>query len=64
MKRRQFLAQAALGVGVSILGGAPAFPQALREFRIGYQKNGVLVIARQQAALEKRYRPAATIGTT
>lgn len=28
--------------------GAPA----LKEFRIGYQKNGILVIARQQAALE------------
>jgi sulfonate transport system substrate-binding protein len=55
MKRRQFLAQAPLGLGISILGGGPAFPQALKEFRIGYQKNGILVIARQKAALEQRF---------
>ena len=60
MKRRQFLAQAALGVGVLILDDRPAFPQALKEFRIGYQKNGMLVIARQQAALEKRSPDAAS----
>ena len=42
------------------LGGALAAlssrarAQSLKEFRIGYQKNGVLVLARQQA-LEKRF---------
>ena len=39
---------------------APAWAQlaraqpALREFRIGYQKNGILVIAKQQRAIENR----------
>jgi sulfonate transport system substrate-binding protein len=31
----------------------------IKEIRIGYQKNGVLVIARQQAALEKHFAPQA-----
>lgn len=38
--------------------GAPASAQAPNEIRIGYQKNGVLVLARQQSALEKRLRPS------
>ena len=56
MDRRQFLGRSALLLGASALGnGKPAFAQSLKEFRIGYQKNGVLVIARQQQALEKRF---------
>src|SRR3954466_1324210 len=30
---------------------------ALREFRIGYQKNGILVVAKQQRAIENRLKP-------
>ncbi len=56
MDRRQFLGRSALLLGASALGnGKPAFAQSLKEFRIGYQKNGVLVLARQQQALEKRF---------
>src|ERR1700754_2845703 len=59
MNRREFLggflSSSALGAGLAVLGHHTASAQALKEFRIGYQKNGVLVIARQQAALEKRF---------
>ncbi len=53
MHRRQVLA---LGLGgVSAVGLASlSRADSGRELRIGYQKNGVLVIARQQATLEKR----------
>lgn len=55
MKRRDFLK---LSVGAAAVAGmsAPAVAQnAPKEIRIGYQKTGVLVIARQQAALEKHF---------
>lgn len=57
MKRRDFLK---LSVGVATT--AALLPQAhanvaVKEIRIGYQKNGVLVITRQQAALEKHFAP-------
>jgi sulfonate transport system substrate-binding protein len=56
VNRRKFLiAGAASGLLGSI--GAPARAQQPREIRIGYQKNGVLVIARRQAALEKHFAP-------
>ncbi|OKO73802.1 ABC transporter substrate-binding protein [Bradyrhizobium sp. NAS80.1] len=57
MQRRDFLK---LSVGTS---AAAAFASranaqgAVKEIRIGYQKNGVLVITRQQAALEKHFSP-------
>ncbi|WP_314960096.1 sulfonate ABC transporter substrate-binding protein [Bradyrhizobium cosmicum] len=57
MQRRDFLK---LSVGTA---AAAAFaPRAnaqgtVKEIRIGYQKNGVLVITRQQAALEKHFAP-------
>jgi sulfonate transport system substrate-binding protein len=57
MKRRDFLK---LSVGAA--SAAALLPQAraeagVKEIRIGYQKNGVLVITRQQAALEKHFAP-------
>lgn len=48
----------------SLLGSLPAIAaasasraQPARQFRIGYQKNGVLVVAKQQQAIENRLRP-------
>lgn len=62
MKRRDFLkfsfgtaAVAALSSTAS--AGAGVTEAAVKEIRIGYQKNGVLVIARQQASLEKHFGP-------
>jgi sulfonate transport system substrate-binding protein len=52
--RRSFMS-ASTGVALAALTGAPARAQAPAELRIGYQKNGVLVVARQQAALEQRF---------
>jgi sulfonate transport system substrate-binding protein len=57
MKRREFL-QLSLGTAVVAALSREVRAQAdAREIRIGYQKNGVLVIARQQAALEKHFAP-------
>jgi sulfonate transport system substrate-binding protein len=55
MKRREFL-KLSLGAAAVVSGAtvARALPP-LKEIRIGYQKTGVLVIARQQAVLEKRF---------
>lgn len=55
MKRREFL-KLSVGAGALAALSAPALAQsAAKEVRIGYQKNGVLVIARQQATLEKHF---------
>ncbi|MBH5390906.1 MULTISPECIES: sulfonate ABC transporter substrate-binding protein [Bradyrhizobium] len=57
MKRRDFLILSigtAAAAAVTSRGNAQG---AVKEIRIGYQKNGVLVIARQQAALEKHFAP-------
>lgn len=57
MRRRDFLKLSAGTAAFAVLS-APAIAQgAAKEIRIGYQKNGVLVIARQQAALEKHFLP-------
>lgn len=61
MHRRRLLELALLG-GASALWPLPSNAQsaaggAIKELRIGYQKNGVLVIARQQAALERLLAP-------
>ena len=61
MQRRTFL-RLFLGLlpGASLLGfseKAQTQASGTRELRIGYQKNGVLVIARQQGALEHRLEP-------
>jgi sulfonate transport system substrate-binding protein len=61
MNRRAFLSEVlgatAIGTCFAVVGypAVSAQTPTLKEFRIGYQKNGVLVIARQQAALEKRF---------
>jgi sulfonate transport system substrate-binding protein len=60
MLRRDFLRFSLIGslVGVPTFSRALASNQAgLKEIRIGYQKNGVLVIARQQAVLERTFSP-------
>ena len=55
MKRREFL-KLSLGVTAAASLSSEVRAQAsLKEIRIGYQKTGVLVIARQQAVLEKRF---------
>ena len=55
MKRREFL-KLSLGTAIAAALSREAGAQAeIREIRIGYQKNGVLVIARQQASLEKHF---------
>ena len=57
MKRRDFLK---LSLGTAAVAALPLHAQAdagVKEIRIGYQKNGVLVIARQRAALEKHFKP-------
>ena len=61
MKRREFLKLSVGTVAVAALSrdvnAQDAVRSAVKEIRIGYQKNGVLVIARQQAALEKHFAP-------
>jgi sulfonate transport system substrate-binding protein len=58
MHRREFLKLACLGgAGAVVARAARAQSGAVRELRIGYQKNGVLVIARQQAVLERLLAP-------
>jgi len=57
MKRRDFL-KLSLGTAAAAAVSSRAQAEAnVKEIRIGYQKNGVLVIARQQAALEKHFNP-------
>jgi sulfonate transport system substrate-binding protein len=56
MKRREFL-QLSLGAA-AVAAWSDARAQAgVKEIRIGYQKNGVLVIARQRAVLEQYFAP-------
>ena len=57
MKRRKFLK---LSLGTAAAAALPAGARAevgVKEIRIGYQKNGVLVIARQRSVLEKHFAP-------
>jgi sulfonate transport system substrate-binding protein len=57
MKRREFLK---LSLGTAAVAALPMRAQAdagVKEIRVGYQKNGVLVIARQQSTLEKHFKP-------
>ncbi|MDR1367240.1 MAG: sulfonate ABC transporter substrate-binding protein [Candidatus Accumulibacter sp.] len=56
-KRRRVLA---LWAGVAVLAGSFALPsraQSQGQFRIGYQKYGILVLLKAQGALEKRLAP-------
>ena len=54
MKRREFLRLSVGGAVVALSSQARA-QAPVKEIRIGYQKTGVLVIARQQAILEKHF---------
>src|SRR6478609_10835269 len=57
MQRRDFLKLSA-GTAAAAAFASPSSAQgAPKEIRIGYQKTGVLVIARQQAVLEKHFIP-------
>jgi sulfonate transport system substrate-binding protein len=55
--RRTFLGASTVAA-LAAFGGAPTLAQGPTEIRIGYQKNGVLVVAREQAVLEKRFAPS------
>ena len=55
MKRREFLKLSLGGAAVAALSGEARAEAGVKEIRVGYQKNGVLVIARQHAVLEKHF---------
>ena len=54
MKRREFLGLS-VGGTIDALSSRVEAQTTVKEIRIGYQKTGVLVIARQRAVLEKRF---------
>jgi sulfonate transport system substrate-binding protein len=47
----------ALAAGVATAVSMAARAETSRTFRIGYQKNGILVVAKQRQVLENRLRP-------
>src|SRR3954447_22625879 len=57
MKRREFLRLSLGTAAVAALSSRARAEAGVKDIRIGYQKNGVLVIARQQSALEKHFNP-------
>ncbi len=57
MRRREFLKLSVGTVAAAAVSWQASAQAGVKEIRIGYQKNGVLVIARQQAALEKHFAP-------
>ncbi|VIO69599.1 Putative aliphatic sulfonates-binding protein [Bradyrhizobium ivorense] len=57
MKRREFLNLSLGSVAAAALSGRAQAQADAKEIRIGYQKNGVLVITRQREALENHFRP-------
>jgi sulfonate transport system substrate-binding protein len=62
MRRRKFIQLSLLGLTAGLASRTAALAETpdagdLKEFRVGYQKNGVLVIARRQAFLEKKLTP-------
>src|ERR1700682_2775950 len=56
MKRREFL-KLSFGTAAAALSARANADSGVKEIRVGYQKNGVLVIARQQSVLENHFRP-------
>lgn len=54
LTRRLFTAAV---VATAAIAGAPAFAQDLKELKVGFQKTGLPVIARQQQLLEKALEP-------
>jgi sulfonate transport system substrate-binding protein len=57
MQRREFLKWSLATASAAALSPRAHAQDGLKEIRIGYQKNGVLVIARQQATLEQHFTP-------
>jgi sulfonate transport system substrate-binding protein len=57
MKRREFLKWSLGTAAVAALAPQARAQDGVKEIRVGYQKNGVLVIARQQATLEQHFVP-------
>ncbi len=60
MERREFLKLSTAAIAVAASPGASQAQAAAKEIRIGYQKTGVLVIARQQGTIEKRFAASGT----
>lgn len=58
MKRREFLKLSLGSAAVAALPLRARADAAVKEIRVGYQKNGVLVMARQRATLEDHFKPA------
>ena len=57
MKRRDFLKLSLGSAAIAALSPEAHAETGVKEIRIGYQKNGVLVIARQRAVLENHFKP-------
>jgi sulfonate transport system substrate-binding protein len=57
MKRREFLKLSLGTTAIAALSPDARGQAGAKEIRIGYQKNGVLVIARQQSVLENHFKP-------
>ena len=55
MRRRDFLKLSAGTIVAGAVSQRASAQAGVKEIRIGYQKNGVLVIARQQAVLEQHF---------
>lgn len=60
MERREFLKLSTAAIAVAASPGASRAQAVAKEVRIGYQKTGVLVIARQQGTIEKRFAASGT----
>ena len=57
ISRRKLLGSTAFAA-LAAMARAPLFADAPKQVRIGYQKNGVLVVAHQRAALEQHFAPS------
>lgn len=57
MKRREFLQLSLVTAAAAALSRGAQAQADTKEIRIGYQKNGVLVVTRQREALENHYKP-------
>ncbi|MDH2384175.1 sulfonate ABC transporter substrate-binding protein [Bradyrhizobium sp. CER78] len=57
MKRREFLQLSLVTAASAALSRSAQAQADAKEIRIGYQKNGVLVITRQREALENHFKP-------
>lgn len=55
MKRRTFLTLSTGAIATALVPGRTRAQTSPKEVRIGYQKTGVLVVARQQGTVEKRF---------